>query len=31
MDTTIVRIVCVALVAVFGLVIAMRRRGRNTE
>lgn len=31
MESTTVRIVCAALVAVFGGLIFLRRRSRNTE
>jgi hypothetical protein len=31
MDTTTLRIVCVALLAVFGVLIFMRRRGKSAE
>jgi hypothetical protein len=31
MDGTTLRVICAALAVVFGLVIFMRRRGRNAE
>jgi hypothetical protein len=31
MDSSAVRIICAALVVAFGVLIFMRRRGRNTE
>ncbi len=31
MDGTMIRVVCAALVAVFGVIIFLRRRSRNAE
>ncbi len=31
MDTSTIRLICVALVVVFGVVIFMRRRGEKAE
>lgn len=31
MDSSVVRIICAALVVAFGVLIFMRRRGHNSE